>query len=290
LASFLSSSFVGAATRQRDWKRNQFFDSNSSRANVILPSGSGKTLLALTTIVALANSHQVAGRAIRVIIVVPTLKLCDQVLDTLDDPYYDVLKGVPLRRLIVASQTNRKEQCTTDANKIADFLSSGGKDIPSAKILLLVCTYDSLPKVGEALMQRGGETLDIAIFDEAHVMAGNGERSGYGLDDKLLPVHLRLFMTATPRLFEETVSEVTVTGSRIAKDGSNVLIPKRGEPSRTTTKARSFDDESLFGPCVYRLTNSESVEQGYCGPFDIICHQQSRGGFVAWYRCGFDRF
>jgi predicted helicase len=50
-------------------------------------------------------------------------------------------------------------------------------------------------------------TLDLAVFDKAHNMEGVGKSStSYGLYDDLFPVERRLFMTGTPRRYNETVS------------------------------------------------------------------------------------
>jgi superfamily II DNA or RNA helicase len=244
--------------------------SNSRRDNVILPPSWGKTSLGLKTIAECAHRHRRAGkRVVTVLYVTPRLELVDQVLD----PRYDhILEDVPHDRMIVASDTIRNVKCTTKPHELAEFLDCGDKDEPSEfKMRFLICTYASLPKVTKALRLLGkGCTLDLAIFDEAHTTEGVGERSGHGLYDANLPIDHRLFMTATPQFSKNVAaSVVTVVGSRVAKDGSNVLVPKRGELSRTTTTARSFDHQHLYGPCVHTQTSRESVASGRTVPLTL---------------------
>jgi predicted helicase len=211
--------------------------------------------------------------------VTPNLKLVDQVLDTIDR--YNLFKDIPHSRMIVASKTNRTEPITTNPELIADFFdvdggSSNDNDSSPKGMRFIICTYVSLGRVGEGwkLLQKRGTgvppTLDYAVFDEAHNMEGVGKNSGYGLYDDLLPVDRRLFMTGTPRRYNETVSIEKILGSKVSKTGSAVLIPKGGEPKRTTTRARSFDDETLFGPCIFKRTYRESTEQNITVPITMM--------------------
>jgi hypothetical protein len=59
---------------------------------------------------------------------------------------------------------------------------------------------------------------------------------------------------------------------QVSKSGSAVLIPKGGErePKRTTTRARSFDNRSLFGPCIFKRTYRESTEQNITVPIAMM--------------------
>ena len=90
--------------------------------------------------------------------------------------------------------------------------------------------------------------------DEADEMAGVGTRSGYGLDDTLLPARHRLFLTATPRTFSAAPQQVRVAGVNVADDGALRMVPRREEEAVLRADRRSNDDEALFGPCVFKRT------------------------------------
>ena len=73
------------------------------------------------------------------------------------------MADVPHERLIVSSATSRKEGCTTDAEEIAAALAG---DLGEAKLLMVVVTYKSLPKVSQVLRERGLRA-GLAVFDTA---------------------------------------------------------------------------------------------------------------------------
>ena len=267
------------------------------RGNVQLPPGWGKTQLALQTLERLvvggvpsqekietAEDDRKIHRVRSAIYVTPFLKLVDQVLDHMER--FGTLSEVPHSRLIVASQTNRKrEKCTTSINDIAEFMMPLFSQSNNDKHLhLIITTYNSLPKVGEAMILANSMSaynknnnhdakmsIGFGIFDEAHIQEGIGERSGYGLDDALLPIDYRLFLTATPRRYVKSPSKVEVWGTKQRKDGSRYIIPRKlKNNNNTTTNVRSITDEKLFGPCIERRTSKESVEQNVTLPTTLV--------------------
>jgi len=223
------------------------------RGNVQLPPGWGKNQVALQTLrkfYQLEEDKKVkeegieSNKIVSAIYVTPNLKLVDQVLDSLD--IFGTFSGIPHQRLIVASQTGRvDESCTTSVDDISAFLTSeseGRLSKKSTSMRFIVSTYHSLPKVGEALKKLGG-TINFGIFDEAHRMEGNGKLYGLGLFDENIPIDKRLFATATAR---------------------NSI-----KPPRKVDNVRSFLDESLFGKCIVKQTQHESVEQNVTLPITL---------------------
>ena len=231
----------------------------NGRANLQLPPGWGKTQLALSLLANMTQTLQLRSA----IYVTPRLTLVDQVLEHLDR--FGALQKVPHDCLIVASQTCRNDiQCTTSVDAIASFLSLAEDQ---GRLPLLISTYQSLPKVGEAL-RLTGNSIDFCIFDEAHEMEGAGDkRSGYGLYDSLLPASRRLFFTATPRHYTENPKQKRVLGTRLVQDGSLVIIPS--QVSQPEPNIASFANESLFGPCLARKTFRESTEQNITVPITL---------------------
>lgn len=165
------------------------------RALALLPQGFGKTLLALMLTRALAKGEHGARPITAAIYATPFRKLVDQTLEQLDR--FNVLEGVPHSRLLVSSATGRGEECTTDPAEIAAAVDAARA---AGRLLLVVSTYASLGRVGEALRSVGGGAGEgaatLAIFDEAHTMTGIGKRSGLGLYDEFFPVEWRVFLAS----------------------------------------------------------------------------------------------
>ncbi len=111
---------------------------------------------------------------------------------------------------------------------------------------MVFSTYQSLPAVAEA--QRAGlPEFDLIVCDEAHrttglTLAGEDESNFVRVHDQgFIRGAKRLYMTATPRIYDD--------GSKSKADqGSAVLT--------------SMDDEKVYGPEFYRLGFGEAVEQG----------------------------
>jgi len=151
------------------------------RGNIRLVAGSGKTYIAWKTIEGLLTTKCTAAvdrRPKIALFVTPYLKLVDQALDNKDR--HGILTDNTT--LIVASKTSRKEVCTTDVEKIADFFANNENENEN-ELKLVVCTYNSLPKIGTAIHAVNSDSsciIDFAIFDEAHRMEGFGKTTGSG--------------------------------------------------------------------------------------------------------------
>ena len=161
----------------------------SARATVVLPSGAGKTVLALRVCEAMQSALTV--------VLVPGLPLIDQSYrdwaSWRDTP--GPLDGWrPLAVCSGSSLSASELPRTTDAGEIASFLAAGGG------AAVLFCTYHSAARVGEAL-EATGARADLLICDEAHRCTGRlTKRDAQPLSDAFLPASRRLFLTATPKL------------------------------------------------------------------------------------------
>ncbi|WP_406301161.1 DEAD/DEAH box helicase family protein [Streptomyces sp. NBC_00885] len=90
---------------------------------------------------------------------------------------------------------------------------------------------------------------DLVVVDEAHRTSGAaGKAWGAVHDNGKVPALRRVYMTATPRLWE--VPEA---------DGER---DTRGEGREAARVVASMDDEAIFGPVVYRLSLSDAIDQG----------------------------
>ena len=243
------------------------------RAHAIAPPGYGKTLFSLLTLTELMARGQV-------LYVVPRLNLADQVLGSCDK--FGVFRNNRHRRIMIGSRTNRHEQRTTKPEVIAEFLSGAvttNGDDASSEMHFVVSTYDSLPRVGEALQiiqeEQGLDappSIDFAIFDEAHRTEGYSDLMGFGLYDENIDIKQRMFVTATPNDYTDRPRRLDVIGYRKTEDGSVGLITKSvREGDEPRIEVRSFRDENLYGPCVVQKTSEECVANGITVPIKLCC-------------------
>lgn len=122
-------------------------------------------------------------------------------------------------------------------------------------------TYQSIEVVIEAQkkLQSGREDgfgqFDLVICDEAHRTTGvtvKGEESSTFTkvhDEKLLDAKKRLYMTATPRLYDESSKQK-------AEEDDAVLC--------------SMDDPALYGEEFYRIGFGEAVERGLLSDYKVL--------------------
>ena len=139
---------------------------------------------------------------------------------------------------VVASDGDSRVRRTTEAAEIARFLRTDAAASVDGGPSILFSTYDSLPKVAEAQAMSGAR-FELAVFDEAHVMAGRATKAmkySFGLDDSRIALERRLFLTATPRTYRSPTA---------AADA-------RGESAVT-----SMDNTTAFGPVVYQMSHQQ---------------------------------
>ncbi len=214
------------------------------RATVVMACGTGKTLVALWA------AEQAEPR--RVLVLVPSLNLLRQ---TLHEWAKWTNWGERFRYLCVCSDPKvgsgldeieiRPEDTDfpvrTDPAIVRQFLDAG-----DGAVSVVFCTYQSAPVVGEAV--RGKEPFDLGIFDEAHKTTGReGTRFAFALTDDNLPIHKRLFLTATPRHYNIRKRD---------KEGEFAVV--------------SMDDEATYGRVAHRLSFSQAAAQKIIVPYKVI--------------------
>ena len=122
---------------------------------------------------------------------------------------------------------------TTDPTVAAAFLAS-------PQPCVVFCTYQSAGVLAGAAREVGG--LDLVVCDEAHRLAGKIDGAfGCVLDDDVLPARRRLFLTATPRVFDAKADDVV-----------------------------SMDDARVFGPVVYRYTFGQAIDGKWLTDYDVV--------------------
>ena len=187
---------------------------SGARATVVLPSGAGKT------VVALRAAEELRPRL--TLVLVPSIALVSQSYREWERwREGDHLSGWRPLAVVSSSSVPASElPRTTSVQKIGAFLRAPA---PAGVARVVFCTYHSAARVAEAL---DGAALDLLVCDEAHRCTGKlSKRDAQPLSDTFLRAKRRLFLTATPRLLSSR------------RDADGALVP-----------AGSMDDERLFGP------------------------------------------
>lgn len=186
--------------RQAIAELTQAHGTGHSRATLVLPCGTGKTMVATQLIPTSPGSHTV--------VFLPTLALLSQTWRTLEqtcptatligvcsqprtikdgNPLPDNPDDLPMHaaaKLIGA-------QLSTDPDTISEHLRS------TADALIVLATYTSSPIVKTAA-ESAETTFDLLICDESHRTAGTDDKP-WATPVHKIAAHRRLFMTATPR-------------------------------------------------------------------------------------------
>ncbi|MER5831413.1 Helicase associated domain protein [Streptomyces sp. NPDC002130] len=206
------------------------------RTQVIMATGTGKTLVAVRSAEEL--------RAGRVLVLVPSLDLLAQT----ETAWREGGRTGPT----VGVSSLRGEEAafpnTTDVDELVDWVR------PLDKITVFA-TYASLG-LGtlERAHQAGLPGWDLIVVDEAHRTSGRlGKPWAVVHDNTRIPALRRLYMTATPRLWQldEDQEQQSAPGELVA--------------------SMEDDPAGVFGARCYTLTLSEAIDRGICAPYQVVC-------------------
>ncbi|MEU6996641.1 Helicase associated domain protein [Streptomyces sp. NPDC046465] len=207
------------------------------RTQVIAATGSGKTLIAT------AAAQRLGAR--RVLVLVPTL---DLLVQTAEVWRAGGRAGAMVGVCSLRAEDSQGVPCTTDAAELAAWVAG----------LDAVTVFATYASVGQGTLQRahaaGLGAWDLMVVDEAHRTSGDGLKPWAAVhDQQRIPAARRLYMTATPRIWEASDQ---AAGS---EDGEGRLV------------ASMSPDSPIFGPVAYRLTLSEAIGRGLVAPYQVVC-------------------
>ncbi|WP_284741668.1 DEAD/DEAH box helicase [Amycolatopsis sp. RTGN1] len=194
-----------------------------------------------------------------VVIVVPTVGLVAQTLAAWaeSDDDHRALAVCSDDSVAVEDQASTEdilEPVTTDSDVVDAWLRAGN----TAAVRLIVGTHISAHVIGAGL-QKAGIATDLLVIDEAHHSAGSvGKATALLHDDEVLPAVRRLYMTATPRMWES------------------------GKASDTAVY--SMDDEHVFGPVLYHYPFSRAIDEGYLDDYRLVVVGVTRAEVLAVLR------
>ncbi|MFF5494509.1 Helicase associated domain protein [Streptomyces aquilus] len=200
------------------------------RAQVIAATGSGKTLIAAE------SAQRLSAR--RVLVLVPTLDLLTQMAGAWRRAGRS---GAMVGVCSLRGEESEGLPCTTDPDELVEWMRG----------LEMVTVFATYASVGMGVLQRahaaGLGVWSLMIIDEAHRTSGDGLRPWAAVHDQAqLPAERRLYMTATPRVWE-------------------------AEGERPRMVASMEDGSPVFGPVAYSLTLSEAIGRGIVAPYQVLC-------------------
>lgn len=200
-----------------------------------MATGSGKTRVA-------ARSAEKL-RAGRVLVLVPSLDLLTQT----ETAWRVAGRAGPMIGVSSLRGEDVTFPNTTDVDELVDWVR------PFDKVTVFA-TYASLG-LGtlERAHQAGLPGWDLIVVDEAHRTSGRiGKPWAVVHDNTRIPSLRRLYMTATPRLWQ------------LDEDAD------QGAPGELVA---SMEDapEGPFGSRAFTLTLSEAIDRGICAPYQVVC-------------------
>ncbi|WP_284435581.1 DEAD/DEAH box helicase [Streptomyces sp. TUS-ST3] len=200
------------------------------RTQVIAATGSGKTLMAAE------SAYRISAQ--RVLVLVPTLDLLTQMAGAWRRAGRS---GAMVGVCSLRAEESQGLPCTTDPDELVEWMRG----------LETVTVFATYASVGMGVLQRahaaGLGVWSLMIIDEAHRTSGDGLKPWAAVHDQAqLPAERRLYMTATPRVWE-------------------------AEGERPRLVASMEDGSPVFGPVAFRLSLSEAVGRGIVAPYQVLC-------------------
>ncbi|MEW1751009.1 DEAD/DEAH box helicase [Streptomyces angustmyceticus] len=227
---------VDAVLRALELRARSLVPERGLRTQVIMATGSGKTRVAVRSAEEL--------HAGRVLVLVPSL-------DLLTQTETEWREGGRRGPMIGVSSLRREEVSfpnTTDVDELVDWVKPFGK-------VTVFATYASL---GLGTLEQAHEAglpgWDLVVVDEAHRTSGRiGKPWAVVHDNTRIPSLRRLYMTATPRLWQldEDAEQGGAPGDLVA--------------------SMEDDPDGPFGARCYTLTLSEAIDRGICAPYQVVC-------------------
>lgn len=235
------------------------------RGKLIMACGTGKTFTSLKIAERLQSERAAAGAGehTNVLFLVPSIALLSQ---SLREWSYE--SEVPLRAFAVCSDVQVGKQqsagddkdmatydlalpATTDPARLIEQMTSVAEH---PGLTVVFSTYQSIATVAAA-QQQGLPRFDLILCDEAHrttgvTLAGQDESAFVRIhDEPYIGGDRRLYMTATPRLYNEST---------------------KAEARNADALLASMDDEATYGPEFHRLGFGKAVERGLLTDYKVL--------------------
>lgn len=216
---------------------------NNDRGQLILPCGTGKTLISLWIHERMNPNYT--------LVLFPSLALLRQTKNEWASnrqqyvPHICVCSEKDIDK-VDGSQVALYElngNVSTDPDEIRAYLQQNPK-------VIVFSTYQSLKVVAEAIKETGIE-FDLALCDEAHKTAGSRKGVfGFVHDDTNIRIKKRLYMTATPKILGENA--------------------KKQLNEEEVAYVVDMSDPKIFGAEFHHMSFKEAIEQDILVDYEII--------------------
>ncbi|MEU5373089.1 Helicase associated domain protein [Streptomyces sp. NPDC005951] len=226
---------IDAVVRALELSARLLVPERGLRTQVIMATGSGKTRVAVRSAEEL--------HAGRVLVLVPSLDLLAQT----EAAWREGGRRGPM----IGVSSLRGEEVsfpnTTDVDELVEW----------ARGLDKVTVYATYASLGLGTLERahagGLAAWDLIVVDEAHRVSGRiGKPWAVVHDNQKIPSLRRLYMTATPRLWQLGDED------------------EAGAPGELVASMED-DSEGPFGSRCFTLTLSEAIDRGICAPYQVVC-------------------
>ncbi|MFB7552637.1 Helicase associated domain protein [Streptomyces sp. NPDC056154] len=226
---------IDAVLRALELPARSLVPERGLRTQVIMATGSGKTRVAVRSAEEL--------HAGRVLVLVPSLDLLAQT----EAAWREGGRRGPM----IGVSSLRGEEVsfpnTTDVDELVEWTRGLDK----------VTVYATYASLGLGTLERahaaGLSAWDLIVVDEAHRVSGRiGKPWAVVHDNQKIPSLRRLYMTATPRLWQlGDENEAGAPGELVA--------------------SMDDDPDGPFGSRAFTLTLSEAIDRGICAPYQVVC-------------------
>ncbi|MEV6774755.1 DEAD/DEAH box helicase [Streptomyces syringium] len=226
---------IDAVVRALELPARSLVPERGLRTQVIMATGSGKTRVAVRSAEEL--------HAGRVLVLVPSLDLLAQT----EAAWREGGRRGPM----IGVSSLRGEEVsfpnTTDVDELVEWTRGLDK----------VTVYATYASLGLGTLERahaaGLAAWDLIVVDEAHRVSGRiGKPWAVVHDNQKIPSLRRLYMTATPRLWQLGDED------------------EAGAPGELVASMED-DPEGPFGNRAFTLTLSEAIDRGICAPYQVVC-------------------
>ena len=226
----------------------------SDRGKLIMACGTGKTFTALR----IAEEHAGAGKA--VLFLAPSIALVSQSLKE-----WTAECDVPIRPFAVCSDATAGKPIEGEnaapydlpippTTSVEALTEAGLGGMPADEMTVVFSTYQSIQVVAD-VQTATGMVFDLVVCDEAHRTTGisgmSDEDSAFVKvhDNSVVPADLRLYMTATPRIYKPAA---------------------KADAAEYDAILASMDDPELYGPEFHRLGFGEAVGLGLLADYKVL--------------------
>lgn len=231
---------------------------DADRGKLIMACGTGKTFTALKI------AEDMAGRGKVVLFLVPSLSLMSQTIRE-----WTIDTETPLRAYAVCSdsQVGKRRKANDDIAEVdihdldypattnAAKLAAKAEHPAPDRMTVVFSTYQSIQVISDAQKRHGFPEFDLIICDEAHrttgaTLAGEDESNFVKIhNQEFIAGKKRVYMTATPRVFGDTV---------------------KSKASEVSAELASMDDVALFGETLFTRGFGWAVENGLLTDYKVL--------------------